>query len=58
MSGVHLRLSGDLTKRIDEIVKAEGYRSRQEFIEMAIIAFFKAQNKSVLRDTRNEKYRG
>ena len=37
---VHLRLNEKLAKRIDDLVKQEGYRSRQELIEYALITFF------------------
>ena len=33
---VHLRLNEKLAKRIDDLVKQEGYRSRQELIEYAL----------------------
>ena len=43
---VHLRLNEKLAKRIDDLVKQEGYHSRQELIEYALISFFNARKQA------------
>ena len=43
---VHLRLNEKLAKRIDDLVERQGYRSRQELIEYALITFFNARKQA------------